>query len=705
MEFSFTLELKAGQSVPLRLRAKSEHSQENTVEHEVVFWPALPEVAMDALKSPDILTEKTTLTGTFQAATSDPFDLLFRLASLEGKVKSFKPELNRKAGKWKVELSLFPGENSVETIVANPWRGGRAVEESLKLRYRRPPQITAFPKAVDAVETNKIRLAVAVEGPADRPLTAMMVDHIPVPFEPGKPEVQDGRWVWKNVELPGVFVNDGDHNLDAVSIQAVTDEGRSEPALVHVVHKRLPRPPHARLIGPTADTARRPEYSARFRVESERPLERIDVLRGQEVLYQADLSKVEQEGARNVLQGEARLLLKPGANTLELVAVNADGRSPRAEIVVSYTEPAILVSLEQVELVRDNGEVQQVLKPVYGPKGDVSFPEAPRSLVFLAGRVRWTDPAAKALDDRSLEIVAKVGDCRQFPVALGPRGKGEGANIRPFHVPLVLIGAKNRITIEVPSVGQQELSRREFELACATPETRQRLHVLIVGVDVRDAQGLKNRVLDALAVDPKDRPARAQGMFLKKPPFEWCNLYHVLAGEVTRGKVEAQLVEINNEIMRLKAVEGWLNDIVLVYYQGEDVTVSGKNERWLKTSFNHRFAKAPLEQFAIPCHALPRIPGVELLLLNVPSAGDAFASGADWGGDPDAGFLRYACQDPAEVRSANPAFLSLLQEAIRKQGRLGEVVKYVNDLLRQQRGGPLFVILNQDQLERRIGGP
>src|SRR5262249_47802349 len=158
-------------------------------------------------------------------------------------------------------------------------------------------------------------------------------------------------------------------------------------------------------------------------------------------------------GALHVLQGEAQLTLSNGANVLELVAINADGRSPRAEVVVSYTAPAVLVSVDRVELMTDDGrEVDQVLKPVSRPNSDVTFPEAPRSLVGLVGRVHWSDPKAKALDDRGLEVVAKVGDCRQFPVALGPRGMGREANVRPFRVPLVLIGALNRIQIEVPSV-------------------------------------------------------------------------------------------------------------------------------------------------------------------------------------------------------------------------------------------------------------
>jgi WD40 repeat protein len=714
MDFDFHLELKAGQAVPLKLQAKSQRSPEKTVEYQVVYWPPLPVVAMDPLNSPEVFQQKLPLTGTFKAETTDPFDLVLQVSSPEGKKCSFKPQLDRDAKTWKAELSLLPGENRVETLVTNKWRGERAGDSAFKLYYRRPPQITEAAKSVDAVETNKVSLAITVEGPAGQPLTAITADRNPVPFKAGKPEVRGERWIWKKVELPEVLVNDGDHNLNRVSIRALTEEGESRAAVVRVVHKNIPRPPSARFLGPAVDAVQRPEYTAAFRVDSQRPLQRIEIRRGPDLLYHADLTKVEPEGrqvgrfakpSHYVWQGKARLKLTKGTNRLELVAVNTDDRSRREEIVVSYVPSPGFISIDEVKVLAGDA-VQQVLKPTYGPNGDVSFPEVPRNLVLLTGRVSWMDPEAKALDNPRLEVVVKVGDCRQLPVALDRRGKGDEANVRRFHVPLVLIGSQNRIKIELPTVSQQELSRREFDLACAAPERKQRLHVLIVGVNVKDAEELKNRVLDALAVDRKDRPKGAQGVFVKKPPFDWCNLYHVLAGEVTCGKVLAQLADINNEIRRLKTNEGWLNDVVLIYYQGEDVPVPAKGERWLKTSLNYRYEQAPLQAFAIPCHALPRVPGVELLLLNVAAAPGAFASGSDWGGDPDAGLLRYTCQNPDEVRRADPPLLTLLQQAIRKKGRLGEVVQYVNTLLGQQRGRPpLLIVLDEDQLRRQIGGP
>jgi hypothetical protein len=100
------------------------------------------------------------------------------------------------------------------------------------------------------------------------------------------------------------------------------------------------------------------------------------------------------------------------------------------------------------------------------------------------------------------------------------------------------------------------------------------------------------------------------------------------------------------------------------------------------------------------------VPGAQLLLLNVAGATATRAAGSDWGGDPDTGFLRYACNDPSEVRKADPALLGFLHEALAKKGRLGEVVQYVNELLRQQRTSisPL-VVLDEDEARRWINEP
>ena len=115
-------------------------------------------------------------------------------------------------------------------------------------------------------------------------------------------------------------------------------------------------------------------------------------------------------------------------------------------------------------------------------------------------------------------------------------------------------------------------------------------------------------------------------------------------------------------------------------------------------SKNFKWRDSPVETFALACHALPRVPGAPLLLLNVTGQKTNKVAGANWGGDPDTGFIRYA-MDAAEMGKADPALLRGLQKATSQKDRLGEVVNFVNANLGLQ---PL-VVLNQDQQNRQIG--
>ena len=64
-------------------------------------------------------------------------------------------------------------------------------------------------------------------------------------------------------------------------------------------------------------------------------------------------------------------------------------------------------------------------------------------------------------------------------------------------------------------------------------------------------------------------------------------------------------------------------------------------------------------------------------------------------------------RDPDEASSADPTLLGMLEKAIRKKGRLGEVVEHVNELLGQQskKYSPLDKHLDEDHKKRQISAP
>ncbi len=612
--------LKVGEVSKVRFWAKSKFSDENSAERSVVYHPPLPNYTLDPWKGDDPVVDGVTLTGTVRAATADPFEISIRVISPTGEVREYKADLDLKAGKWKAAIKLFPGGNTIETVATNKWRRESPVGNLMALHYRRPPRIIEFPQKVEAKETKKLRLDLKVQGPTGLPLREIRVNGVRTEYLVHELATKGDQWTW-NLELPEVFVNDGSRDLTQLKIQAVTDDGASPEAAIRVVHLQAPQLPVARFLDPVVEaTSRHPKFAVTYRVESRKPLERVQILGGKAPV-EIDLKKVAKENQQFILLGEATVALNNGLNNLELIAVNSDGRSPAAKVVVSYVEPAVLILPEKIELRSAKNQLEGELTPSFKANGDLEYRQpADRSLVWLTGFVRWSDPQADALDDPNLKVVATVRDCRQFPVALEPRGQGPEANLRRFRVPMVLISADNQVRIEIPTVGQQSMSHREFKLACSKPVRRQRLHLLIVGVRVRDAANLKSRVLDALSVDPKDRPPQLQGEFVKNPPFERCILYRVLAGEVTRGNVEAQLDRINQEIELSRKRGELLNDVVLIYYQGDDVVVPGTKERWLKTSQNFRHVHMPIQRSGISCQALLRDAGEQLLMVNVAGA-------------------------------------------------------------------------------------
>ncbi len=182
-------------------------------------------------------------------------------------------------------------------------------------------------------------------------------------------------------------------------------------------------------------------------------------------------------------------------------------------------------------------------------------------------------------------------------------------------------------------------------------------------------------MLDTLLA--KTRPAGLQGEF-KTASFDQCVLYRVLVGEVERGKVEAQLVEINKAITRLHRDPKAGNDVILIYYQGEDVMKNG--ERWLKTSLNLQYPGVSPETYAIPCRALPRVAGAQLLLLNVVGAAETRVEVPGGGGGSDMGLFRYAHANAKDSQSSE-VVLQQFQKAMQEYQLLGTIAAKVNDLL------------------------
>ena len=239
----------------------------------------------------------------------------------------------------------------------------------------------------------------------------------------------------------------------------------------------------------------------------------------------------------------------------------------------------------------------------------------------------------------------------------------------------------NEVEIEVPTrIKQEDGSRRKFSLACAqAAEDRQRLHVLIIGVNVEDGEKLKTNMLEKFGTN---LPRGFEGEF-KSEAYKRARLAGVLFGNVRKEAVFGQLGEIEKQIQILQEQTGWQNDVVLIFLQGtEDQDARGN--RYLRTSLTERLSKPALEKTAVAYNDLPHMPGVQLVLLNVARLPGDVAVDQNWRlGDPRVGLMRCEWRDVNEMHNPSPVVLTYIGDAMKKARELGPIVDDVTKQVKQ----------------------
>lgn len=130
--------------------------------------------------------------------------------------------------------------------------------------------------------------------------------------------------------------------------------------------------------------------------------------------------------------------------------------------------------------------------------------------------------------------------------------------------------------------------------------------------------------------------------------------------------------------------------------------VAKNGDRYLLMSRNRDNPTSPVEKFALALNDLPRIPGVQVLLLSVEEDNRAKGAAAvEWRGERSTCFLRYAWQDPAEPLKAKPRFLDFFEDAVRQGGRLGEVATRLDAMVRGY--AQSLVLIPEDLKDQPLG--
>jgi hypothetical protein len=430
-------------------------------------------------------------------------------------------------------------------------------------------------------------------------------------------------------------------NAEAVSRQPGTATINFQP----------PNPgPLVEFLSPATDTkVTDPELDLRFRVKSAGPLQRVELVReGKNPLRRTfDLANQQPNAQgfyvfdeKNFPKELKDFPLEAKENVLRVEAVNSGG-AQYASVVVNYIIVPVTLTIDKI--VPWNSETLRSGEPIL-PKprsdGSLGVDRSPLGRIKVLGHVTWSKANDAQLKKTGLVRVF-VNGFQQIPATLDePKGK---ERLRTFTADVLLNRPEgNFIELDLPDIKQDAGNRTDFTQGTLKPVNGQRLHMMIVGVGEKDENKLRTQAVTALRATT-DSQGRTSS-----PAFVDVRFYGPLTGFVSPEQVYTQLCLVKKTI-DLNAPQGSANDVVMVYYLGQE-TVDGKGH-FFRTSAS-KF-DPELHRSAITCDGLSayftETLGAQILLLDVVrtatpvslSDGEAPDRIAKWPDSSYTGVMRY----------------------------------------------------------------
>jgi hypothetical protein len=472
--------------------------------------------------------------------------------------------------------------------------------------------------------------------------------------------------VWRVVVLK-VPLEVGDN---VVRLVVANKDGSCIAPATRTVRWTPPAPPakaRVEVLDPRVNenvTAR--DYRVSFEVRSETPLRRVQLLRGQEGLFTANL------GGRQHVKETVLVKLVPGPNDLRVEAVN-DGGLQDAAVTLTCVYRPVRVVIDRLESLTTPGQFFEP-RAEADETGRTVFPAVSEGKARLRGRVVWVNDQDQLLGG-SPQLRIYVNGFQQIPVTL--RRASEGAKERTFEADVLFNRAKdNLIDIDLPDLClDADHAHQCVVRSCSRPYQGQRLHLLVVGIGLDDGKKLVDGALKALqARAGPDRP----GHFTAPPAFQEVVLYGPLVQDVGPGDVFHKLNDIRKRIESsdIRDPAAQFSDVVLLYYQGnERITREGHFFLTDETQYDSN-----LQRSAVSCDRVARFfaatEGAQLLLLDtvrsVAGPGPAEDRVDRWPTDARAGVLRSAWLSPGRV-PADARLLAALEKDWPRADSLGRL--------------------------------
>jgi WD40 repeat protein len=667
-----------GKPRTLRVRVTADDGATKTDE-TTVLWAGLP--TADIPNPPgSVWAAAAVVQGTVRTVKGQaPYELQVIVESAGGSRRAVSVTPNR-ADVWQANVPLSPGDNRLSLEVSNTWRRTRT--SAWDVRFVRPPAVVAV-QPVTAGPDGRGDVVAVVASPAELPPSRLMLADRSITTNP-VPVSFGGLTVWW-VRAEAVQLETAAGLPAKVRVVAANSDGDSRPVEAAVARKAVPPPPPPRILltsGPdrkpvaSGDNVRtdQPRIAVGVAVKSAVKLTRVEVRRADAADGSSSRPITLDVGADGfTADANPTLPLREGVNQFEVAAVAGEARAAYP-FSVSFTPPPVRVVIDGLEETGEGGAATPL-----AAAGEGKPYQAAGGFVLVRGRVIWAG-TGEAANSAGHEVVLVANEVRHLPVELAaPAG---GSREARFVAPLFLNAADTQVRAEVRNRGradglaQQKVADAAVVVRSTKPITQQRLHVLVIAPLVSDTEraALAREVIAAVGGElPADQPIFHRMPF-KHKAFVRTTLYSPLVHNVSKPGVVGLLQDVEDEIRKLAdgaGAKGWVNDVVLVYYQGRDQVGKDGLVR-LHTTQSITYLGQAGARFALRMDELPATPGVRLQLLNVTEPeGQAQAA------DPLSTvplLLRYAWKD----REAAGDLLPLFREASARKPTVGEVVDWVS---------------------------
>ncbi len=466
-----------------------------------------------------------------------------------------------------------------------------------------------------------------------------------------------------------VALQQGDNRI---SVSVINSDGVSEVKHISEHIQSAPRPPEIRTTFPIADTAvLLPRCRVSFEVLSDTALHQADIVTEHPRQTVERVSLLDTNPANSVTatgklrrhQFEEFVTLSPGVNRIRIEVTNQGGLSTR-EFQLSYVAPPVMISLNSVDSSDRPADNSIPFDSTIEKHVPHLYCDVNSGVVTLRGDIRWQEGQRPPGDSWTVRIWVNgfMSSARTEP-------PDETLRRAEFRIPIVLNLPQNRIRVEAPEVtaSYQRLPQQDQHLSllqnviveCREPERRQRLYLLLMGVEMRDGRNVCS------ASELEDSARAALRLNTPESAFSEIILHPPLVGEnAVRRLLQTATSQINSEITRRKSETG-INDVVMFYYRGCEHAAS--NGEFLLEDFDNAPEPAKHQNSSITekylASLFDRLPGAHVVFLDVLQRGDGTNQMSGWKTFPNLGLFRLASRAPRDTGNSVGPLLTALTGA------------------------------------------